>query len=322
MNASKSGEARHPIGVVARKTGLSADVIRAWEQRYGAVEPERTEGGHRLYSEADVRRLLLLGRAVDAGHRIGAIADLGESELVEVVRSLSGSVPVSLSPSPSPNGDDARPDPTRVVSTAMAAMSAVDAAGLRAALQRAAVLMEPMEYMERVLVPFLEELGRWWERGTVTPAHEHVASTVVRDVLSWLTEVVRPAEGGPVLAIGAPTGQRHEFGAMLVAVVAGVAGWSALLLGADLPAGDMATVARQARARAVALSVVYLEDAPGVVAELKALRSSLPKDVRLVAGGRRAGELAQELESLGVAHASDLRSLLTLLREWAPERAA
>ncbi|NIP80241.1 MAG: MerR family transcriptional regulator [Gemmatimonadetes bacterium] len=72
----KSG-ARHPIGVVSERTGLTPDVLRVWERRYGVVEPSRSDGGQRLYTDADIERLRLLHLATLAGRSIGQVVELG-----------------------------------------------------------------------------------------------------------------------------------------------------------------------------------------------------------------------------------------------------
>src|SRR5579864_136502 len=82
----ESGAHRHPIGVAAERTGLSLDVLRVWERRYGAVAPARAGGGQRLYSDADLERLRLLRLATLAGRGIGQVASLGSKELAELVR--------------------------------------------------------------------------------------------------------------------------------------------------------------------------------------------------------------------------------------------
>src|SRR5215218_7868055 len=88
---STSNAPRHPIGVVARRTGLKPDLIRAWERRYGAVEPGRTETRRRFYSDDDVERLLLLRRVVSTGRGISQVAGLSNEELAEsfLVRCLA-----------------------------------------------------------------------------------------------------------------------------------------------------------------------------------------------------------------------------------------
>ncbi|MEJ7810707.1 MAG: MerR family transcriptional regulator, partial [Gemmatimonadaceae bacterium] len=77
---------RHPIGVVAERTGLSPDVLRVWERRYGVVRPVRASGGQRLYSTADVERLRLLHRATEAGRNISQLARLSIGELGQLVQ--------------------------------------------------------------------------------------------------------------------------------------------------------------------------------------------------------------------------------------------
>ena len=82
---STSDTRRHPIGVVARRTGLKPDLIRAWERRYGAVEPGRSETRRRFYSDADIERLLLLRRAVGTGRGISQVAGLSNQELEALI---------------------------------------------------------------------------------------------------------------------------------------------------------------------------------------------------------------------------------------------
>src|SRR5689334_19916106 len=78
--------ARISIGAVARKTGLSAHVLRAWERRYGVVKPRRTEGGLRLYTHEDILRLQLLRKLTEQGHPISQIASMSGSDLAEMLK--------------------------------------------------------------------------------------------------------------------------------------------------------------------------------------------------------------------------------------------
>ncbi len=80
-----SVEPRHPIRVVSERTGLSPDVLRAWERRYGVVAPERSDGGQRLYSDADIDRVALLVKATRAGRALGQTAALPVEELRQLV---------------------------------------------------------------------------------------------------------------------------------------------------------------------------------------------------------------------------------------------
>src|SRR5215217_7374614 len=85
---TSASEARHPIGVVAERTGLTPDALRVWERRYRVVEPNRSPGGQRIYSDADIARLSLLYRATRGGHGISHVAPLGNAKLEELVRQI------------------------------------------------------------------------------------------------------------------------------------------------------------------------------------------------------------------------------------------
>src|SRR5437868_1909438 len=85
LEAPAPDTARHPIAVVAERTGLSQDVLRVWERRYGAVHPARASGGQRLYTDADVERLALLSAATRAGRSIAQVATLETSALAALV---------------------------------------------------------------------------------------------------------------------------------------------------------------------------------------------------------------------------------------------
>src|SRR5512141_2448293 len=92
MAGKKQGTSKpkYMIGTVTKLTGLSVDVVRVWERRYGAIRPLRSEGGTRLYSDADVWRLNRLRQAVELGHSISQAAKLSETELDELLSDADG----------------------------------------------------------------------------------------------------------------------------------------------------------------------------------------------------------------------------------------
>ena len=153
----ESTEARHPIRVVAQRTGLSTPVLRAWERRYSAVEPTRSDGGQRLYSDADIRRLQLLATAVDGGRSIGLIAGLGIEELESLIDGAR-KAPVHV-----PGGAVA-PDVDRV-ERALEYVRDLKVVDLEDYLMRAAVELRPHELVEGLMVPLLQEIGREWQSG-------------------------------------------------------------------------------------------------------------------------------------------------------------
>jgi DNA-binding transcriptional MerR regulator/methylmalonyl-CoA mutase cobalamin-binding subunit len=294
---------RHPMGVVVQRTGLTSHVLRAWERRYGAVEPGRTKGGQRLYSDADVLHLRLLKRATEGGRSIGSVAELSTDELV----SLVGEDAESVRGRRLVGGPEVEP----YLGACLEAADRMDAQALREELMRAVVRLSPSEFAGTVVAPLLERVGELWERGRMRPAQEHVVSTAVRQVLDWLLGRFDAPPAAPLLVAGTPEGELHEFGAMLAAVVAADAGWRVLYLGPSLPASEIAAAADRAGAAAVAVSVVdgALEDAARAGREVAALRSSLPEGVLLVVGGRRAASV----EADGVTQVEDLVALREVL---------
>ena len=311
--AGFSKEKRHPIQVVARRTGLTADVLRAWEKRYGVLKPARSDSGRRLYSDDDVEYLRLLRRATTAGRSVGQLVGLSRADLEAVVREDdAAAATVPLSSPPTADGDV-------VVQRAMHTIGGLDSRALETVLRRSMIESEPAHFLDRVVVPLLTGIGIEWRAGRMTPAHEHVATTVIRAVLREFTATFVPRTGAPGLLAATPQGQLHEFGAMLAAATAAAAGWRITYLGADLPATAIADAARQAGVAVVALSLVHPADDPQLPAELRALRDTLPTDVVLLAGGAGVSGYARALREARAVVVSDLASLRATLISLAGE---
>jgi len=305
-----SSEKRHPIQVVARRTGLTADVLRAWEKRYGILKPARSDAGRRLYSDEDVEYLRLLRRATTAGRSVGQLVALSREDLEVVVReddAAAATVPVPSTPA---TEDDA------VLQRAVYAIAGLDTRALEIILRRAMIEREPAYFLDRLVVPLLVGIGNEWRAGRMTPAHEHVATTVIRAVIGEFTATFVPRSDAPSLLSATPQRQLHEFGAMLAAATAAAAGWRITHLGADLPANAIADAARQTRATVVALSIVHPNDDPELPGELRALRDALPSDVVLLAGGAGTagyGHALREARAVVVADLAALRATLISL---------
>lgn len=282
---------RYPMRVVTRRTGLTPDVLRVWERRYAVVNPVRSPGGQRLYSADDLERLRILNQLVRSGHRIAAIAKLPYAELTR----LAGEVEA-----PAAAGSDAG----AAVEEAIRCVVALDDDGLEATLRRAAISFTTEEWLTHVLAPFLLEVGERWHAGEISPAHEHLASAITRDVLAWVADSFAPRPGAPVVIVGTPSGEHHELGAMIAAIVAAESGCAVRYLGPNLPARAIGDAALQLDARAVALSVVYVENQETALRELRQLRRMLPQDVALLVGGRAADAIHTQVTATGAEYTS------------------
>jgi len=302
--------------VVTHRTGLSADLLRAWERRYEVVTPARSVGGRRLYSDADIERLRLLYRATLAGRSIGQVAELPTAALAVLVRqdAAADAEPALGSPGASTRERGAPPSAADFLDDSLRAVERLDATALDAALRRAAVALPAATLIDEVVVPLLERVGTRWRDGTLRPVHGHLASAVLRRVLERVAESASSPFATANLVVATPTGQRHEFGALLVAATATAEGWRVTYLGPDLPAEDIAEGAIRTRARAVALSVVYPTGDPAIGDELGRLRLALPKDITLLVGGAAASAYASSLDEIGAVRLNGLADLRVQLR--------
>jgi DNA-binding transcriptional MerR regulator/methylmalonyl-CoA mutase cobalamin-binding subunit len=294
-----ANQPRHPIRVVSQRTGLSSPVLRAWERRYGAVTPGRSEGGQRLYSDADIRRLQLLATAVDGGRSIGLIAELGVDELQELI--------TADRERPGRRSGGVEPDAERI-KTAFGMIEQMRNGEFEQHLMKSAVELRPDEVVEGFIVPLLEEVGRAWQSGHFGPSTEHVASVSIRRFLEWLSATTQATDDGPLAVTGTPAGQRHEFGALLAGVIAAYSGWQVRFLGPDLPADEIVAAARKLGASMVALSAVHPRLDPDGVEEVMAVRRGLPDSVLVVVGGAGAEPHRDAWASAGILSFDDLES--------------
>lgn len=293
-------DAHHAIKVVARRTGLTAHVIRIWEKRYGAVEPQRTGTNRRLYSEVQIERLGLLREVTQAGHSIGQVAKLPTDKLRKLAAEAA-----------SPNHPTAstrhQPPATLIfLDEAMAAVKALDARRLEALLKRAETALGGQGLLQRVIAPLAQTIGELWRDGSITAAHEHFASAVIRIFLGHAAKPFAAGDSAPIIVVATPTGQIHELGALLVGAAAANLGWHVTYLGASLPAAEIAGAARQNSARVVALSLVYPEDDPRLGGELTKLKELLPDGVALLVGGRAMPAYRDALEQIDALPIKDL----------------
>ncbi len=302
-------EALHAIKVVTRRTGLTAHVIRIWEKRYGAVVPERTSTNRRLYTDEQIDRLSLLREVTQNGHSIGNVVKLPTEKLRELSKetpSANGHAPRALTASPT----------TAVfLDECVTAVKSLDSHALEDVLKRAAIKLGAQGLLQRVVAPLAQIIGDLWSEGTITAAHEHFASSVIRIFLGHAARPFAGTDNAPVIVVATPTGQIHELGALLVGAAAANLGWHVIYLGASLPAAEIAGVAHQKSARAVAMSLVYPDDDPYMEGELTRLHESLPPDVMLLVGGRAMPSYRDVLKKIGALQMTDIAQLSSVLNE-------
>jgi len=283
----------YPVRVVASMTGLKPELIRAWETRYDAVQPVRTEGGSRRYSGADLHRLMLLRDVVDAGHRIGKIAHLS-------LEDLSGLLPDSV-------GIESDP-----IERIIAVARRLDGTEVRRLLNQELSRLGSVAFATEIALPLLIEIGRRWETGALSIAAEHMTTATLRSLLLSVFDSLDESRRSPKAIFATPSGEPHDLGTLVAALVALRAGADVVFLGADVPADALVDAVVDARASILVLGVVTL---PNDVAEsiLRIIRKRVPEHVGVWIGGTGIRGLAPLPGIDRVDNLDQLEAQITLL---------
>lgn len=261
-------EMTFPVRIAARMTGLTPELLRAWERRYSAVEPLRTEGGTRRYTSEHLQRLQLLRQAVDAGIRISDAARMESAVLREHV---------------SPNIGESR----SWISEVIAALHQLDSDRARMLFETRAEETGLAEFARESALPLLYEIGEQWKAGELSVAAEHLATSLIRSMLAS-NLFARPSnEAAPTLVFATPSGENHDLGLLIAGLTAAEAGANIIFLGANMPVKDLVESVEASRADVLALGLVTLpiEEAMRFLPEL---RAALPSHVLIWLGGAAA----------------------------------
>ena len=262
------------IGELSRRTGVSPELLRAWERRYGLFEPDRSPGRFRLYSDADASRVEAMR---------GQIAD-GLSA-AEAARRVLGMAPPA---------HEARvstvPALDEPIAELRAALEVFDDGAAHAAIDRLIASLSLESFLREVILPLLRDIGEGWERGEITIAQEHFASNLVRGRLMALGRGWGRGTGHHAL-LAAPPGEQHDLGLVVLALVLRDRGWRVTFLGADTPIETITDTKRR-----VAPEVVVLAMLKAPTLEPADMRD-LARSSRVLISGRGASPaLARKLE--------------------------
>jgi MerR family transcriptional regulator, light-induced transcriptional regulator len=242
---SDVGEPIYTIGVVARLTDIAMETLRAWERRYGFPQPTRTEGGHRLYSEADLRRLRWVKAQIDQGTQA--------SRAIRSLRQRTHS-PGTVEAASSYAGEESR-HPTVLTDVGSRLADRLLRHEPEGADQLLGDLMAAHsieDLLLEVIPGALARIGEGWQDGRTSIATEHLASHYLRQRLHlWIVAAPPARDARPVILTGAP-GEQHEGSLLILNALLRRQGWPVAYLGSSTPLEDVATMARETRACVVA----------------------------------------------------------------------
>jgi MerR family transcriptional regulator, light-induced transcriptional regulator len=292
--------AQYPIRAVAKLTGITIDTLRAWERRYNAVTPGRSDRG-RLYDDADIRRLVLLRSAVERGHAIGQVAALSDAELRELADTLF--TPASVARHEVDKGlTSLRPE----LQPVLEAIQAFDYTAANGELGRLALLSTVRDLVHKVVLPLMHEAGELWENGKFQIAHEHMLSACVRNLLGGMLRLQDPGRRAPRMLLTTPAGELHEFGILAAGLLAVGQQFQVSYLGPNLPAREVLFAAMKNAPQVVVLGITKVNATPVVREDVRQIVEALPADVELWLGGDGAVEVFNGSARSGVHLIRDL----------------
>jgi DNA-binding transcriptional MerR regulator len=238
------------IGELSRRVGVSPEVLRAWERRYGVLRPTRSEGGFRLYSTADeerVRRMLALqqeGLSPAVAARTAA-ADDGASAASAV--------------------------PAEALRQALAdALDRFDEGAANRAFDRALGMLTLDTLLRQIVLEYLADLGERWSAGLASVAQEHFATNVLRGRLLGLARDWGQG-GGPLALLACPPGELHDLGLICFGLALRARGWRIAFLGADTPVDTLKHTAETLRPDLVVLTATTPRLLSSIRSELREL---------------------------------------------------
>ena len=220
------------IGELAKRTGVSPELLRAWEQRYGLLQPTRTSGGFRLYSAADEARVQRMQSLVSGG--------LAAAQAARLILSDGEPAPRTDSASATILDEEA--------ANLAASLDRLDEQAANTALDRLFSAYTVETVLQDVVLPYLHRLGERWEAGEVSVAQEHFASNLLRGRLLGLAQGWGQGQG-PGAILACVPGEHHELGLLVFGVALRRRGWRITYLGTNSPIGAVADIARSLAAR-------------------------------------------------------------------------
>ena len=259
------------IGELSRRSGVSPELLRAWERRYQLLRPARSQGGLRLYSFDDLERVRLMQQHLARGLAAAEAAALSaEQPAASGAETLLAGAKNELADA---LGEFDEPRAHALLDSLLAAAT-IDSV------------------LAIVVVPYLRELGERWERGEASVAQEHFASAVLRGRLLGLARGWGRGLGPPIVLACAP-GEQHDLGLIAFGLALRGRGWRVVYLGADTPLASVADAANASAAVFVVVSAVTPERFREHREELR----SLGRKRRLCLGGTGAGEAALDVDA-------------------------
>lgn len=248
------------LKVVLKETGIAADTLRAWERRYGLPMPQRSAGGHRLYSQRDIETIKWLMKRQAEGLSISRAVDMWNEQIETGTDPLAGSAPAGLTPTSGTMLQSVPPETTLDSLRArwVEACLSFSEAQAEQVLNQAFSIFPVEAVCTEVLQKGMSEFGNLWYENRTSVQQEHFASGLATRRLDALLSASPAPTRKETIIVGCPPNEWHTFTPLLLALLARRRGLNVVYLGANVPALQFAKTVRSSRADLVVLIAQHL----------------------------------------------------------------
>lgn len=272
-------DTKHPIQIVSRRTGLSVDVIRAWERRYKAVKPTRSENGRRLYSDNDVKKLMLLQRITSGGRRIGDIAKLNLKNLEDLIESDETATVVKTSLSNRPSTGSVM----EYFDGSIEAIRELDAKKLISLFQVAYQELGSVFLLEDLFAPLILHVRDECKVGTFRQSQEKFLVELMKSFLLISSNNSTKQSNNKILII-TPISHNDDLSMLRLCLVCEDSDWMPIYLGSSISADEILFSYEQGRCNLLMIVVDPNGNQQFFPNELRKIRSLIKEDEILVFG--------------------------------------
>lgn len=268
------------IAAVERDTGLSKDVLRMWERRYGFPVPSRDSNGERCYPAEQVDRLRLIKRLMDLGHRPGKLIATPPEELNALVPRRSRRT--------APDDTEGKEE----IEELLVLIKQHDAAAYQQAMQQRLARQGLQRFVQDTVAPLTRQVGEYWEDGRFEVFEEHLYTELTKRLLRQAIATLPGGARGPRVLLTSVPEEQHVLGLLMVEALFALEGAECIPLGTQMPLLEISRAAEAHQADIVALSFSGAFPPRQIPALLQQLRQILPAETMLWAGGSGIARLA------------------------------
>jgi len=289
------------IAAVERDTGLSKDVLRMWERRYGFPVPDRDANGERSYPAEQVDRLRLIKRLMDMGHRPGKLIATPTDELGALAPRRAA---------PRPAGEETNGDE---LADLLALIKRHDAPGYQQAMQQRLARQGLQRFVQDTVAPLTHRVGESWEDGSFEVFEEHLFTELTKRLLRQAIAALPGGPRGPRILLTSVPDELHVLGLLMAEALFALEGADCIPLGAQMPLLEIARAASAHRADIVALSFSVAFPQRQIPGLLQQLRQVLPDGTGLWVGG---GGILRSNAIEGIRMLGNFDAAIAALAEW------